>query len=80
VNGEIRAVTVTLSKGAKVIGDIVHQSLEIEAGAHLEGGVRRLENASALEKQKPAEPKPAKEHTRPKTNSTGAEATQPAAG
>ncbi len=42
VSGEIRAQSVVLARSAKVDGDVVHNSLEIEAGASLQGGVRRL--------------------------------------
>jgi len=47
VSGEIRASSVVLAKSAKVNGDIAHKNLEIEAGATLEGGVRRLEGEAA---------------------------------
>lgn len=43
VSGEIKATSVVLARSAKVDGDIAHKNLEIEAGATLEGGVRRLE-------------------------------------
>ena len=43
VSGEIRSTSVTLAKTAKVDGDIAHQSLAIEAGAYIEGNIRRLE-------------------------------------
>ncbi len=43
ISGEIRATSVVLARSAKVNGDIAHKNLEIEAGATLEGGVRRLE-------------------------------------
>lgn len=43
VNGEVKAKSVTLDRTAKVIGDIVHENLTMEAGAFLEGGVRRME-------------------------------------
>lgn len=41
--GQVRANAVTLAKTAKVTGDITHETLTMEAGAFLEGGVRRLE-------------------------------------
>jgi cytoskeletal protein CcmA (bactofilin family) len=44
VSGEIKATSVVLARSAKVSGDIAHKNLEIEAGATLEGGVRRLES------------------------------------
>ena len=44
VNGKIRAKTVHLDKTGKVIGDIAHEILAIEAGAYFEGQVQSLEN------------------------------------
>jgi cytoskeletal protein CcmA (bactofilin family) len=41
VVGEIQGGTVTLAASAKVDGDIVHDSLAIEPGAHLNGHCRR---------------------------------------
>ncbi len=41
VNGRIRARSVQLAKSAKVMGDILHEILAVEAGAHLEGNCRR---------------------------------------
>jgi len=41
--GQVKASAVTLAKTAKVTGDITHGTLTMEAGAFLEGGVRRLE-------------------------------------
>ena len=43
VRGRINAKTVTLAKSARVIGDIAHESLAMESGAHLEGQVSRLD-------------------------------------
>lgn len=43
LSGEVRANAVVIAKSARVSGDIAHKSLEIEAGASLEGGIRRLE-------------------------------------
>jgi len=42
VNGEIRAQVVTLTKSARVKGDVLHETLTIEPGAQLEGHCRRL--------------------------------------
>lgn len=41
VNGLIKGGAVQLSKTARVIGDISHDSLAIESGAYLEGHCRR---------------------------------------
>ena len=46
VNGQVRAKTVHLYKTGKVIGDIAHDNLTIEAGAYFEGQVQSLENVS----------------------------------
>lgn len=43
VEGQIRAKNVTLTKSASVIGDIMHETLTIEPGAHLEGHCRRVD-------------------------------------
>lgn len=43
ISGKISARQVRLSKTAKVVGDIVHEVLAIEAGAHIEGQLRRLD-------------------------------------
>ena len=43
VTGEIKANTVVIARTARINGDIAHNSLEIEAGATLEGGIRRLD-------------------------------------
>lgn len=47
VNGQIKAKSVTLDKTARVVGDVVHENLTMEAGAFLEGGVRRMESVGA---------------------------------
>jgi cytoskeletal protein CcmA (bactofilin family) len=47
VKGRINAKTVTLAKSARVIGDIAHESLAMESGAHLEGQVSRLDDVKA---------------------------------
>lgn len=43
ISGKISARQVRLAKTAKVVGDIVHEVLAIEAGAHIEGQLRRLD-------------------------------------
>ena len=45
VNGRIRARSVQLAKSAKVMGDILHELLAIEAGAHLEGHCKRVDKS-----------------------------------
>ncbi len=44
--GQVKATAVILAKTAKVNGDITHETLTMEAGAFLEGGVRRLESGA----------------------------------
>ncbi len=43
VDGRIRAHNVTLARTARVIGDIIHESLMIEPGAFIEGRCERLD-------------------------------------
>ncbi len=45
ISGKITSKTVRLAKTAKVIGDIVHDVLAIEAGAHIEGQLKRISEA-----------------------------------
>lgn len=47
--GKIRGVKVRLNSGARVEGDIVHETIAVEAGAHFEGSVKRQENPLAEE-------------------------------
>src|SRR5882724_11060805 len=41
--GTIKATTVTLAKTAKVHSDIIHQTMALEAGAYLEGSIKRID-------------------------------------
>lgn len=43
VNGEITGQTVRLTKTARVVGDIGHASLAIDAGAYIEGLCKRID-------------------------------------
>jgi cytoskeletal protein CcmA (bactofilin family) len=43
VVGQIHARRVELTKTARVTGDIVHELLSIESGAHIEGNCRRMD-------------------------------------
>ena len=47
--GKIRGVKVRLNSGARVEGDIIHETIAVEAGAHFEGSVKRQENPLAEE-------------------------------
>lgn len=42
INGKISAPVVILHRSAKVFGDIAHETLTIEAGAHFEGKCSRI--------------------------------------
>ena len=46
ITGLIKARSVHLSKSAKMIGDVLHEDLSIEAGAFLEGHCRRLDQVA----------------------------------
>lgn len=59
VKGKIRGVKVRLNSGARVEGDIVHQTIAIESGAHFEGTVKRQENPLDEQKNSPAPVAPA---------------------
>jgi cytoskeletal protein CcmA (bactofilin family) len=69
VNGQIKGTTVTLAKTAKVIGDVMHQTLSIEPGAFFEGQCRRID-ASQIGTESRASSK---------NSSSSSSATQPAA-
>lgn len=43
VTGQIKARVVTLTRSARVTGDVLHETLAIEPGARLEGNCRRME-------------------------------------
>ncbi len=43
VDGQIKAKKITLTRSARVVGDIVHETLTIEPGAHLEGHCRHAD-------------------------------------
>ena len=44
-NGKIQAKKVSLTKAAKMVGEIYYEILEMEAGASFEGKVSRIEGA-----------------------------------
>lgn len=50
VKGQINGKTVELTRTAKVTGDIVHESLAIEAGAFIQGLCRHADSATQLPK------------------------------
>jgi cytoskeletal protein CcmA (bactofilin family) len=59
VSGRIRARQVQLATTAHVVGDIYHDSLQIEAGAYLEGHCKRNDSGGAKAEPKLSTPKPA---------------------
>ncbi len=52
VKGGLNAKSVTLTRTAKVEGDIVHQALTIETGAGFEGQCKRMAPIAAAEPQR----------------------------
>ena len=46
VIGQVRAPTVTVAGTARLLGDVLHHTLAVEAGAHLEGHCRQLDASS----------------------------------
>ncbi len=44
--GQVKAKSVILDRSAKMTGDITHENLTMEAGASLEGHVRRMQGGS----------------------------------
>lgn len=69
VNGQIKARSVELAKSARVVGDILHEDLSIEAGAFLEGLCKRIstkkneeENKINLVIKEPGKPEPSPEN------------------
>ena len=56
VTGEVHGGEVTLAASARVHGDIVHDSLAIEAGADIEGHCRRRDKADAGDAAAPTLP------------------------
>lgn len=59
ITGQVEAPTVTIAKTAKIDGDIIHLTLSIEAGAHMEGNCRRLETKKSVDTASVAPLKPA---------------------
>ena len=56
VSGTIQAKNVRLERGSRVQGDIIHDDLAIASGAHVEGSLKRLDNAKPASAAKPAAP------------------------
>jgi len=49
VTGQITAQTVALAKSARILGDIMHDSLSVEVGAFVEGRFNRLPAAPVVD-------------------------------
>jgi len=47
VNGQLKGQSVVLVKTAKLIGDVIHQTLAVEPGAFFEGQSRRIDGAKS---------------------------------
>jgi len=47
INGKVRARSILLGRTARVLGDISHETIEIAAGARLEGHCIRLDDQGA---------------------------------
>jgi cytoskeletal protein CcmA (bactofilin family) len=54
VSGQITANAVELAKSARIVGDITHDTLAVEAGAYVEGRFNRLQPAAASRALEPA--------------------------
>ena len=50
IEGKVTARSVKLAKTARVVGDIIQEVLAIEAGAHIEGQLRRREEPKSSRK------------------------------
>ena len=61
VEGEVKASSVILTKTARVIGDVLHDSLAIEAGAYIDGHCRRIDGDSKASSKPAAKPNGAAE-------------------
>lgn len=55
VDGRIIAATVEVAASATISGDIHHDSLGVEAGARIEGNLKRRPSSASAEPVKPAE-------------------------
>jgi cytoskeletal protein CcmA (bactofilin family) len=56
--GSVRALRVMLQATGHVEGDLFHNSLSLEQGAHFEGGSRPLDDPLSIPEVHAAEPKP----------------------
>ena len=56
VSGQITAKAVELAKTARIVGDITHDTLAVEAGAYVEGRFNRLQPLQPAQPSKALEP------------------------
>ena len=61
VIGRVRGIKVRLTSTARVEGDIIHNTIAIESGAHFEGSVQRQDDPLSTGTAKPMAAKPATE-------------------
>lgn len=59
LRGKVNAATVSIARTARVVGDIIHESVEIEAGAQLDGRLLRRDASTTPATSLPAPEKPA---------------------
>lgn len=57
LEGKIEAKSVTISKSGHMIGDLIHESLEVQAGAYLDGHCRRKQGTVTAFKPSSSPPK-----------------------
>lgn len=50
VEGEVDAHSVAVSKSGRMLGDVIHETLQVEAGAYLDGHCRRKDAKSSESK------------------------------
>ncbi len=74
VTGQIKSRAVELARSARVIGDIQHDTLSVEAGAYVEGRFNRMDNTAlkALPTPDSAEPADKADTTKDEAESAGA--------
>ena len=68
--GTVRAKKVRLERSARVNGDVFHEDISIESGAHIEGRFTRVDNAREAAVPKP-KPKPAAAEAAPAGGGSG---------
>lgn len=67
VEGEVRGTGVRLEKSAKVVGEITHGTLSVEAGAQISGRIHHSEHATADKPAQLAKPQAVESKPEPKS-------------